>query len=61
LKSLDLAQNNIGDEGAKALAESNTLAGLELLEIFGSGLTDEGKKQLKETTAFPKLQTLVVE
>ena len=34
---------------------------LELLEIFGSGLTDEGKKQLKESTAFPKLQTLVVE
>jgi hypothetical protein len=61
LKSLDLAENNIGDEGAKALAESNTLAGLELLEIFGSGLTDEGKKQLKESTAFPKLQTLVVE
>ena len=61
MKSLDLAQNNIGDEGAKALAESNTLAGLELLEIFGSGLTDEGKKQLKESTAFPKLQTLVVE
>jgi hypothetical protein len=61
LKSLDLAQNSIGDEGAKALSESSSLAGLELLEIFGSGLTDEGKKQLKESTAFPKLQTLVVE
>ena len=61
LKNLDLAQNNIGDEGAKALAESDTLAGLELLEVFGSGLTDEGKKHLKESSAFPKLQTLVME
>ena len=56
-----MAQNNIGDEGARALAEANALASLEWLEVFGSGLTDEGKKLLKESTAFPKLQTLVVE
>ena len=60
-KNLDLAQNNIGDEGAKALAESSTLGGLEYLEVFGSGLTEEGQKQLKECDTFPKLQHLVLE
>ena len=61
LKNLDLAQNQIGDEGAKALAETSTLAGLEYLEVFGSGLTEEGKKLLKECNTFPKLQHLVLE
>ena len=61
LKNLDLAQNQIGDEGAKALAESTTLAGLEYLEVFGSGLTEEGKKQLRECNTFSKLQHLVLE
>ena len=61
LEALDLAQNQIGDEGAQALSESQTLTGLKYLEIFGNALTEEGVKKLKECDTFSNLQTRVVE
>jgi hypothetical protein len=46
LTSLDLSENNIGDEGAMALAQNTTLTSLNLER---NNIGDEGKRALKNS------------
>jgi hypothetical protein len=46
LRDLDLSRNEIGDEGAAALAESPHLAGLRRLALNGNRITEAGKRAL---------------
>lgn len=58
LTALDLghmeAENELGDDGAKTLAECRHLSGLRSLGLAGCGLTDDGAKAL---LASPHLKT----
>jgi hypothetical protein len=61
LERIDLAQNKIGDEGGKAIAESQTLTALKYVDIFGNGISEEAQAVMKESTAFKALEHLVME
>ncbi len=61
LERIDLAQNKIGDEGGKAIAESQTLTALKYVDIFGNGISEEAQAVMKETTIFKNLEHLVIE
>jgi uncharacterized protein (TIGR02996 family) len=59
LGSLDLTRNQITDAGARALAESPSLAGLRKLALWGNQLSDEGLRALVQSpnlTALTHLQ-----
>ena len=49
LTTLDLSQNQLGDEGAKAIAASPQLAQLTELSLHDNDITDEGAKALAES------------
>ena len=46
LHALDLGENNIGAEGARAIAASDTLRALTRLHLYGNDIGDEGKAAL---------------
>jgi uncharacterized protein (TIGR02996 family) len=46
LRELDLSRNDLGEGGARALAESPGLAGLRSLKLSGCGLTDAALRAL---------------
>ena len=60
LRALDLAQNNLGDDGAKALAGTMTLNGLKYLDVFGNGISEDGQNLLKNAEAFSGIQELIL-
>jgi len=46
---LDLSDNRIGDEGARALAQSEHLASLTLLDLVGNRIGEGGRRALSES------------
>ena len=56
--TLDLTHNDIGDEGAKALAESETLSRLTTLNLGDNDIGEEGVKALAEPKTLSRLTTL---
>ena len=46
---LDLTANNIGPEGAKAIAHSKSLKKLEVLKIGGNNIGDKGFTALSQS------------
>ena len=61
LERLDLAQNKIGDEGGKAIAESQTLTALKYVDMFGNGIGSETQSAIRESNNFKTIQHLVLE
>ncbi len=59
LRALRLSGDNIADEGARALADSALVAGLELLDLSHCALTDAGGRALAQAHA-PKLERLML-
>lgn len=60
LRSLGLRANeDLGNAGAKALAESSTLCSLEVLELEGCGVGNPGWTALIESTSLSQLRKLV--
>lgn len=53
MRRLDLAVNAIGDEGARLLASTPALAGLEDLSLHQVGLTDAGARALAASEHLP--------
>ena len=49
LLSLDLSFNDIGEEGARALAQSEHLASLTQLYLYDNEIGEEGKRALRES------------
>ena len=60
LVRLDMAQNNIGDEGARAFSESLTLSDLNYLDVFGNGISSEGQELLKNAEGLGKVQDTIL-
>ena len=61
LESLNLVDNCLGDEGALAIADSDSLANLTYLHLGGNRVKSEAAKSaLKESKKLSKLQTLKV-
>jgi uncharacterized protein (TIGR02996 family) len=58
LHQLDLEDNRIGPEGARALADSPALGMLTELHLAGCSLEDEGLTRLVRTPAVARLDTL---
>jgi len=55
-----MAQNNIGDEGARALSESLTLSDLKYLDVFGNDISLEGQELLKNAEGLGKVQDMIL-
>jgi uncharacterized protein (TIGR02996 family) len=56
--TLDLSKNKIGAEGARALAESPALAGVQALVLNGCHIGDEGLRSLARSPHAASLRTL---
>ncbi len=55
-----MAQNRIGDEGAKALAGTLTLSDLTYMDLFGNGISSEGQELLKNAEGLGSVQDLIL-
>ena len=59
LTSLNLVDNRIGDQGALAIANSDTLSNLTYLHLGGNRIKSEGtKKALRESKKLTQLKIL---
>ena len=59
LTSLNLVDNRIGDQGALAIANSDTLSNLIYLHLGGNRIkSEETKKALRESKKLTQLKTL---
>jgi hypothetical protein len=58
LEDLDLAQNEIGDEGIMALALSTKFPELVSIALDNNFASSEGKEEAKVEPNFKKLQSL---
>ncbi len=58
LRELDIGHNDLGDAGARLLAESPQLAGLKVLRLTACNITDEGARLLATSPHLNKLAVL---
>lgn len=58
LRALDLSQNDIGDEGVKAIAESPVFSNLRQLNLKSNQITDQGAEYLANSSILENLRSL---
>lgn len=58
LAELDLSHNELGEAGARVLAESPLLAGLKVLRLIGCGIPDDGARAFATSPHLNKLVAL---
>ena len=60
LERLDLAQNDLGNDGARAVASCGGLAGVRVLRLAGCGIGDEGARALADSPHLNRVVSLDV-